>query len=307
MARFLVSGGCGFIGSHLVEQLVTKGDKVLVLDNLSSGKLTNLCEGAEFVEGDVLDRQTVHDCISGIDGIFHLAAISSVARTTENWPECHSINQTGTINLFDSVANLKQKTVPVVYASSAAVYGDKSGSSSRSETECPAPISAYGADKLGCELHARVAKLVHNVPTVGLRFFNVYGPRQDPSSPYSGVISIFADRVRRNLPLTIFGDGSQVRDFVFVLDAVKFLIRAMEECNGNDIYNVCTGQGTNIAELAKMIAEIQGVSSEIEFRPSRKGDIKHSVGSPEAAYASLHCRADTDVRRGLRLTISHKP
>lgn len=304
MARFLVTGGCGFIGSHLVNELVERGHQVRVLDNLSTGKVSNLAYAIDFVEGDISDRSTVLDCVSDVDGVFHLAAISSVALTTTEWLECHEINLTGTINVFDAVSRIGNGRTSVVYASSAAVYGDTSGDI-LSETTIPRPISAYGADKLGCELHARVATLLHSVPTVGLRLFNIYGPRQDPTSPYAGVIAIFADRLRQNLPIDVFGDGNQTRDFVFVSDAVKFFIAAMtsEEGRGKS-FNVCTGRGTTIVDLAKILSSLYGVTPDIQFKVARSGDIRRSIGSPLAATRALHCNTTTNIETGLAATFA---
>ncbi len=221
---YLVTGGAGFIGSHVCDALLARGARVRVLDDLSTGRRENVPAGAELLVGDAADPAVVRDATAGISGCFHLAAIASVARGVEDWLGTHRANLTATITILDA---LRGRDVPVVYASSAAVYGD-----------CPVrpideaaplrPLSAYGADKLGCELHARVATHVHRVPTAGLRFFNVYGPRQDPRSPYSGVISIFCERVRSGRAVQIHGDGGQTRDFVFVADVVAALLAAMD-------------------------------------------------------------------------------
>src|ERR1700722_10819816 len=222
MARFLVTGGCGFIGSHLAEALVTEGHQVRILDNLSTGKRGNAPPEAELIVGNIIDRRTVDDCVAGTDGVFHLAAIASVDQSRADWVGCHAVNLTGCVHILDAA---RRMAIPprVVYASSAAIYGD-GGAIPLTEAERPRPVNAYGADKLGCELHARVASLLHAVPTIGLRLFNVYGPRQDPSSPYSGVISIFLDRLDRRAPIEIFGDGQQVRDFIAVADVVRFFV-----------------------------------------------------------------------------------
>ncbi len=299
MARFLVTGGCGFIGSHLVDELTDRGHSVRVLDNLSTGKLSNLCRGVDFIEGDIGDNEKVAECVSGVDGVFHLAAISSVALTTTEWLKSHRVNLTGAINVFDAVSRVGSGRVPVVYASSAAVYGD-TPAAALAETEIPRPISAYGADKLGCELHARVATKLRSVPTVGLRLFNIYGPRQDPTSPYAGVIAIFADRISRKRPIDVFGDGMQTRDFVFVRDAIKFFIAAMTSKEGlGESFNVCTGHETSIVDLASILSSLYRVEAEIRFQPARPGDIRRSIGSPELARRTLHCEANTTIAQGL--------
>jgi UDP-glucose 4-epimerase len=189
--------------------------------------------------------------------------------------------------------------VPVVYASSAAVYGDAQAVPITEQTE-RRPFSAYGADKYGCELHARVASHVHGIPTVGLRFFNVYGPRQDPLSPYSGVISIFCERIRRGAPIDIFGDGEQTRDFVFVADVVTALLAAMRlRPTDARVFNVCTGIPTSVLGLARTIAELAGTKLDVHHRPSRGGDIRHSTGSPALSRANLALPEPAPLRIGL--------
>jgi nucleoside-diphosphate-sugar epimerase len=203
LALYLVTGGCGFIGSHLCEALVARGDRVRILDDLSTGKLENKPPAAELIRGDVADPVAVRTAMEGADGCFHLAAIASVERGNQDWLGTHRTNLTGAITILDAARRAGAgKPIPVVYASSAAVYGDNP-EVPLAETATVRPLSAYGADKLGCELHARVASHVHGVPTVGMRFFNVFGPRQDPKSPYSGVISIFCDRLRAGQGIAI--------------------------------------------------------------------------------------------------------
>src|SRR6185437_16521969 len=195
MALYLVTGGAGFIGSHLTDALLKRGDQVRVLDNLSTGKWENLDSKATLIVGDIADAGTVARAMDGVDGCFHLAAVASVELGNRDWLGTHRANLTGAITIFDAARRARpDRTVPVVYASSAAVYGDNPNLP-LAETAQTRPMSAYGADKLGCELHGRVAAHVHGVRTVGCRFFNVYGPRQDPGSPYSGVISIFFNRI----------------------------------------------------------------------------------------------------------------
>ena len=249
MGFYLVTGGCGFIGSHLVDALAYAGHRVRVLDDLSTGKVENVSVPVELLVGDAGDRETVARAMAGVDGCFHLAAVASVVRANEDWCGTHRANLTATVNVMDAARSVRCQ-VPVVYASSAAVYGDNPAVP-LDEDATTRPLTAYGADKLGCELHARVAGQVHGVPTSGLRFFNVYGPRQDPSSPYSGVISIFADRMARGEGITVFGDGMQERDFVYVGDVVRHLIAGMEHADTDAaVYNVCTGRATTILELA---------------------------------------------------------
>lgn len=203
MGTYLVTGGCGFIGSHLVDALLGGGHEVRVVDDLSTGKRENLPDGVELFLGDVADGALMRRAMMDVDGCFHLAAVASVQRGNEDWLGTHRVNLTGAVTVFDLARNCRPSgPVPVVYASSAAVYGDNPALP-LAEDAATRPLSAYGADKLGCELHARVAWLVHRVPNVGFRFFNVYGPRQDPKSPYSGVIAIFAGKVAARQQITV--------------------------------------------------------------------------------------------------------
>ena len=201
------------------------------------------------------------------------------------------------------------RPVPVVYASSAAVYGD-CARLPITEDATKRPLSAYGADKYACELHAAVASHVHAVPTVGLRFFNVYGPRQDPRSPYSGVISIFCERLRGGAPIEIFGDGRQTRDFIAVADVVAALRAAMARCPPDApmspdarVFNVCTGIATSVTELAHTIATLTGVPADIRHAPSRAGEIRHSVGSPDLARQALGLARPVALADGLSLVL----
>lgn len=301
MARFLVTGGCGFIGSHLSAALAGQGHAVRVLDDLSTGSLANLVPGAELVQGDVADAALVRQAMQGVDACFHLAAIASVERGVHDWLGTHRANLTGAIAVFDAARNSRPNgaAVPVVYASSAAVYGDVS-MLPITEDAPTRPLSAYGADKLGCELHARVGGATHGLPTLGLRFFNVYGPRQDPRSPYSGVISIFCDRMAREEPVTVFGDGGQTRDFVHVSDVVAALLAGLGAASDEaPVLNVCTGRQTSVLELAETVAAACGVRADIRRGPPRSGEIRHSLGSAARAEAVLGVAARTTLLAGL--------
>ena len=304
MARFLVTGGAGFIGSHLVGALLDEGHAVRVLDDLSSGRRKNLPRQAEFTEADVTDPGAVDRALDGVDGCFHLAAVASVVRSHREWLRTHQVNLTGTINVFDQARrSRRRREVPVVYASSAAIYGN-CGHVPVDEESPAAPLSAYGADKHACELHARVAGAIHGVPTVGLRFFNLYGPRQDPLSPYSGVISIFAVRLLRGEPVEIFGDGVQARDFTYVGDAVCALRRAMRAATTSAlVFNVCTGRATNVRGLAQTMAALCGNELVVHHRPARCGEVRISIGDPRRAAQRLGFTAQTALADGLAMTL----
>ncbi len=305
MATYLVTGGCGFIGSHLADALIGAGHRVRIVDDMSTGRPENRPAAAEFLEGDVADPGLVAEAMRGVDGCFHLAAVASVERGNQDWLGTHRANLTGSVTVFDAARRARPKgPVPVVYASSAAVYVDNQ-EMPLVETAATRPLSAYGADKLGSEQHGFVAGRVHGVPTCGLRFFNVYGPRQDPKSPYSGVISIFCDRLKAGQGITIFGDGGQSRDFVFVGDVVRALLVAMERA-GTDgrVYNVCTGRSTTIGELAGTIAGILGAPAEIVFGPPRAGEIRVSLGDPSSVRRELGFEARTALEEGLARTLA---
>lgn len=301
MRHYLVTGGAGFIGSHLCDALLAEGCRVSVIDDLSTGQPDNLDPRVALIIGDIRDRVLVRSMMEDVDGCFHLAAVASVQKSVEDWAGCHAVNLTGAVNVFDAARGVRGRApVPVVYASSAAVYGDNAMTplSERAEAR---PLTAYGADKLGCEFHARVASVVHGVPTTGFRFFNVYGPRQDPHSPYSGVISIFADRLKAGAPLTVFGDGEQCRDFVYAGDVARALISGMKRVSTrHEVFNVCTGRAVSLNQLIVTMASIMGVRSEVKRRPPRKGDIRLSVGDPSRALRSLRFEAAVDLREGLR-------
>src|SRR5579872_1539194 len=299
---YLVTGGCGFIGSHLVEALTARGDTVRVLDDLSRGRREYLPRGVEFIEADVADPVAVKRAIQDVDGCFHLAAVPSVIECQSRWLEAHRTNLTGTINIFDAARRAQPgEAIPVVYASSAAVYGNR-GLAPLSEALAPQPVSICGADKVGCELHARIAHAAHGVPTVGLRLFNVFGPRQPADCAYPGVVPSFFTRLGARRPVSVFGDGEQVRDFIYVRDVVAAFLAAMGRSAGAEIFNVCTGQGTTVASLARLLARLLQVEVEFAFLPERSSDVRYSVGDPAGAALALGFVADTGLDAGLEAT-----
>ena len=304
MACYLVTGGAGFMGSHLADALSRQGHRVRVLDDLSSGHRQNLPRQIEFLHGDITRPTTVEEAFEGIDACFHLAAIASVVRSNREWLRTHEVNLTGTLNILNQARRLRhRREVPVVYASSAAIYGN-CGTVPIGEDTPIAPLSAYGADKCACELHARVAGAVHEVPTVGLRFFNLYGPRQDAQSPYSGVIALFADRLRLGESVEIFGDGGQVRDFTYIGDAVGALHKALKAARTSaPVFNICTGKGTSVRALAEIMAELYHADMTACYSPARSGEVRISIGDPRRAAAQLGFRAETTLADGLATTL----
>lgn len=296
--NILVTGGCGFIGSHLVDRLVADGHSVTVLDNLSTGSRTNLNPSATLLEGDVADEACVQTLVSKAETVFHLAAVSSVEACTNNWLNSHRTNLTGTVTVLD--AAVRAGKIPVVYASSAAIYGDNPALP-LGEDAIPNPMSAYGLDKLSCELYAKIAAEFHGLPSVGLRFFNVYGPRQDPRSPYSGVISKFAANAKAGLALTFNGDGEQTRDFIYVGDIVALLVAASRNAKGAAVYNGCTGNATSLKQLAEAIGNAAGAAITTAHAAPRAGDIRHSLGNPARAFGALGFRAASSLPAGLQV------
>lgn len=303
MAGYLITGGCGFVGSHLADALLARGDRVVVLDNLSSGKRENLPQGVRLIEGSVDDPRAVQQAIEGCVGVFHLAGVASVAWCNEHWRDGHLTNQTGTVTVLEAAKGAGR--IPVVYTSSAAVYGE-TGEGAVEENRQVRPLTAYGADKYGSELHARIAWEVHGVPTVGLRPFNIYGPRQDPSSAYSGVISIFNNRLASGLPVTVYGDGNQTRDFVFVADVVRFLLAAMGRADAvaGRVFNACTGWSTTLLDLIDILGRLHRVTPEIVHATGRVGDIRHSRGDATQAQGALGVRAEIRLDQGLQRLLS---
>lgn len=303
--RYLVTGGCGFIGSHLAERLVAERHSVAILDDLSTGRREFPPASAAITVGDISDEKTVHEAMRDIDGCFHLAAIASVERSRLEWVRTHQVNLTGTIHVFNAAGAQK---IPVVYASSASTYGEQQSPPFLESTR-GLPISAYGADKLACELHGNVAARIAGVPNIGLRFFNVYGPRQDPNSPYTGVLSIFAKRALQGNPLIIHGDGLQARDFVYVGDVARALALAMNTLHaGKTMYDICnvgTGIATSVRALAGLILQTTGASVPMTPGPARAGDPRLSVAETAKARTLLGFVAQTPLEEGLANTIAY--
>ncbi len=277
--KVVVTGGAGFIGSHLIEALVELGARVTVIDNLRTGKLENLTaviSRITFIEGDIRDKELCRKVLTNTDVVFHLAAQISVPESVENPDECFQINVTGTFNLLEAARINKIKRF--VFSSSCAVYGEKNEPCF--ETMPCAPTSPYAYSKLLGEQLCQQYALIFQVPTVCFRYFNVFGIRQDPSSEYAGVIAKFSDKMLKNEPITIFGDGSQTRDFVPVKQVVQANLESgelsPELCTGEPI-NVATGESTSILELftdyKRMTPEY---THEPQFAPARKGEIKYS-------------------------------
>lgn len=297
--QLLVTGGCGFIGSHVVDRLIAEGHGVTVLDDVSSGKRENLNPKSTFVEGNVADAALVKSLSATVDAIIHLAAIASVQVCEQQPARAARTNVEGTKAVF---AAATVRGIPVVYASSAAVYGDNPNLP-LAESETPNPLGAYGQHKLENEAIAR--RYAGRVPSVGLRFFNVYGPRQDSASPYSGVISKFVASARAGEPLTFFGDGEQTRDFIYVGDAVSLVMAALSAPAGTHVVNGCTGTRTSLKQLAATIGDALGQAPTTRHAEPRAGDIRHSLGDPAAARTLLGFAASTNFAEGIARLVAH--
>lgn len=295
--HYLVTGGAGFIGSHLVERLCIEGHTVTVLDDLSTGKRENLPDNVIFFQGSICNQALVHELMSSVDTCFHLAAIASVPKSHDAWYASHQVNVGGSVNLLEAA---KKHKVPFIYASSSAVYGNNTALPLIESTTTQA-LSAYAIDKLATEGHARIASTLFQIPTVGLRFFNVFGPRQDPSSPYSGVISIFFEKMRTQKSMTIFGNGLQTRDFIYVHDVVRALLLAEKQAkNQAKVVNICTGKATSLLTLHEILQKLTHTQLTLSFSPEREGDIKHSYGDPSFANKLLKFKAEIALEKGLR-------
>ncbi len=306
----VVTGGAGFIGSHTVDRLIESGHRVVVLDNFSTGKRANLARWAtddrlrievcDVSHGIFAALAPVTAALGPVERIVHLAAQVSVVHSVANPLVDMQVNYGGTLHVLEYARATGVKKV--VFASSAAVYGDVTEMPVPEDIKC-APVSPYGIDKLASELALDYYAVVHAVPATWLRFFNVFGPRQDPSSPYSGVISIFSDRARAGKGLTIFGDGGQTRDFVYVGDVVSAIAAALRDGNSRVVANVGTGREISVLELARTIVELCAGSSAITHAPARAGEILKSRARVDRLRDVLGVVATTSLVDGLRATL----
>jgi len=301
--KALVTGGAGFIGSHLVDALLSGGCEVVVIDNLSTGHLHNLKhikERITFHKADIRDQDLLIKVSNGCDVIFHLAAVVSVPQTVENPVESAMVNEMGTIYVLEAAR--KNNIKRVVLSSSCAVYGDDP-EIPKHEMMMPRPQSPYAVQKLAGEYYARLYHDLYGIETVCLRYFNVYGPRQDPSSPYSGVISIFMTKaVDKTIPF-IYGDGNQYRDFIFVNDVVKANLSAAQNSDAfGKIINIGTSRFIRIYQLWKMISHLAGIDLEPHYETPRPGDILESVANIDQAIEILGFEPEYSFEAGLEKT-----
>jgi UDP-glucose 4-epimerase len=302
--KYIVTGGAGFIGSHIVEELAVQQHEVVILDNLFSGKMENIRpvlmhENTTFVQGSVTNLSLLKKIFFGADGIFHEAAIASVPRSVAKPADTHEVNLTGTFNVLAAARDCGVKKV--LFASTAAVYGDNPVLPNQ-ESMAPDLLSPYAVSKLAGEGYCSVFSRLYGMQCISLRYFNVFGPRQDPASPYSGVITKFIANSLGNRPLVIFGDGKQTRDFVYVKDVVQANLRAMGQ-GIPGVYNIGRGSRVDLLELVKMIAEITGISGAVMYGPPAKGDVRDSVADISRARETFGYAPAFTVKEGLRETI----
>jgi UDP-glucose 4-epimerase len=306
MRTFLVTGGAGFIGSHIAEALVRRGDSVRVLDNLSTGFLSNLDairDRVEFVEGDLVDGPLVAEVVEGVDGIFHQAALASVPRSVEAPLDTNAACVTGTVTLLDAARRAGVRRL--VYASSSSVYGDQPTSPKR-ETDRPAPISPYGAAKLAAEYYCQAFTATYGFETVAIRYFNVFGPRQDPGSPYSAVIPLFITAMLSGKRPTVYGDGRQSRDFTFVANVVHANLLAADAPDAaGRVFNAANGRSIDLVELLDALNETLGTDVKPVHEPPRAGDIRESLADITQAREVLGYEPQVDFHAGLRRSIDY--
>src|SRR5213594_3815432 len=307
MTRYLVTGGAGFIGSHVVEALRQRGKRVRVLDNFVTGKLENLesvWKDVELIEGDVRDAALCREALEGVEAVIHLAALHEVVRSVERPVETHDVNVTGTLNLLVAARGAGVKKF--VFASSSAVYGENPVIP-RSESMLPSPTSSpYAVSKLTGEHYCQMFWSLYGLDTVCLRFFNVYGPRQDAASTYAAVIPKFISLLLAESAPTIYGGGEQSRDFTFIADCVSAVLAACEVPGlSGMVLNVGTGQRTTVNELCALVQKILHTDLSPSYAPPQPGDLPHDQADIEQAKRFLSYRPQYDLLRGLHETIRH--
>ena len=303
--RYIVTGGAGFIGSNLAERLARDDHEVVVIDDLVTGRRENIEHlisrpRVTFIEGSVTDLALLTDAFSGADGVFHQAAIASVPRSVAKPLETNAVNVAGTVNVLWAA---KECGVPaVVAASTSAIYGDDPAFPKR-ETMAPTPLSPYAVSKLAGEYYGKVFSDLYGIRTVFLRYFNVFGPRQDPNSEYAAVIPKFITRLLDGKPPIIYGDGEQTRDFIFVADVVRANILAMES-NASGVFNIAGGSRISLNELAGSLSEITGVHHRPVYEPPRSGDVRDSLADISRAGEAFGFSPRRTLAEGLRETVA---
>lgn len=304
MPTFLVTGGAGFVGSHIVEALVRRGDQVRVLDNLSTGNrqnLTTVADRIELIEGDVNDPEKVARAVNGVDCIFHEAALASVPRSVESPLESHAACATGTVNVLDQARRAGVRRV--VYAASSSAYGNQPHAAKR-ESDLPSPLSPYAAAKLASELYCQAFYHTYGLETVCLRYFNVFGPRQDPHGPYAAVIPLFITKLLAGERPLIYGDGKQSRDFAYVENVVQANLLAAEAPGAiGRTFNVGCGRSVSLLDLLDSLNRLLKTNVEPVFQPARAGDVRDSLADISHTVTDLGYEPRVDLEEGLRRSV----
>ena len=302
--KYLITGGAGFIGSHIADCLLANGHEVIILDNLFSGRIENIShitdsERARFIQGSITDPVTLKTACESVDGIFHEAAIASVARSVNNPVATNEANITGTLNVLTAARDSGVKKV--VFASSSSVYGD-TPTLPKKESMCPNPKSPYAVSKHTGEEYLRVFSELYGLKTLSFRYFNVFGPRQDPKSDYAAVIPKFITRILAHQRPIIYGDGTQTRDFTYVKDVAEANVRAMESA-AEGIFNIAYGEQIDLNSLADMIMDITAIRTAPIYEASRPGDIHDSLADSSRAIDAFGYNPQYTVKTGLQETI----
>ena len=303
MASYLVTGGAGFIGSHLTEELIRRGERVRVVDSLITGHRANLAhlQGVDFVEGDLADMDVATRAVRGVDYVLHQAAIPSVPRSVEDPITSNRANIDSTLTVL--VAAREAGVKRVVYAGSSSAYGNTPTLPKREDMP-PNPLSPYALQKLVGEQYMQMFTTLYGLETVTIRYFNVFGPRQDPSSPYSGVISLFARALLENKPPTIYGDGEQTRDFTYIANVVDGVLRAVTApAASGHVINVATGTSISLNRLFQVMRELTGSRLDVQYAAPRSGDVKDSLADITKARNLLGYSPSVPFEEGLKKTV----
>jgi dTDP-glucose 4,6-dehydratase len=306
MAKYLVTGGAGFIGSNLIRYILAQGHEAVVLDNLATGKRENMAdfiEKIEFIEGDIRSRQTVDQAVAGCAAVFHEAALGSVPRSVEDPRTSHEVNATGTLTVLEAAraANVKR----IIFAASSSAYGDQP-ESPKHESMVPMPISPYAASKIACEGYMRAYANCYGMETLSLRYFNVFGPYQDPEGPYAAVIPAWVSRLMRRQRPVVYGDGEQSRDFCYIDNVCEANWLAAhapaQACDGTAI-NIACNRATSLNQILALLRELMDTDVQPEYTDPRPGDVRHSLADVRLAKKVIGYQPKVFFEQGLRKAI----
>ncbi len=306
MKKIVVTGGCGFIGSHIVEEAIRRGYQITIIDNLQTGKQSNIApfidnKQVKWINASIMNQSVLDANFNNTDYVFHLAALISVPESMEKPHDYIDVNVQGTLNVLEACK--KNQVESITLSSSAAIYGDNPVIP-KEENMSPEPKSPYAITKLDGEYYFDLYTREHDIRATALRYFNVFGPRQDPKSQYAAAMPIFISKAVKNEPITIYGDGNQTRDFIYVKDVVQANFLAAEKGQGG-VYNTAWGQRITIKDLAEKIIQLTNSKSEIRYLPERSGDIKHSMASNQKIIDELNFKASSDLDTGILATIEY--